>query len=100
MRYISWDWFLYVIVGFIVGGGCAYLHAYLKVKAEKLNILEKSLTVLICVTFILMWQTVIGSLQEDETRVAWLTLVFVGLPLAIMVVGLVRSFTKRRAISS
>ena len=36
MRYISWTWFLYVVIGFLLGGGAVYLWSYLKEKAVKL----------------------------------------------------------------
>lgn len=99
MRLVSWDWFYYIIVGFILGGGCAYLHAYLKVKATKLNWLELSLSILFGITFVLMWQTIIGSFYEGEPRVAWFTLIFIGLLLVAMGLGIFRSFRSRHAPS-
>lgn len=95
MRLIAWDWFLYVILGFILGGGAAYTHAYLKVKTAKFKWYELLLTVLIFITFLFMGQTFIASFYEGETRAAWLTLVFMGLPIIIMAVGVVRSFNSR-----
>lgn len=95
MRLVSWEWFYYVIVGFVLGGGCAYLHAYLKVKAKKLNWIEVSLSVVFGMTFIMMWQTIIASFSEGEPRVAWFTLIFIGLLLVAMGIGIFRSFRTR-----
>ncbi|WP_375749634.1 hypothetical protein [Vibrio sp. HN007] len=95
MRYISWDWFYYVIVGFVLGGGAAYLHAYLRVQANKFKWYETALTVIIFITVLFMAQTFIGSLYEGEERAAWLTLLFMGIPTFVMAFGVFRSYTRR-----
>ena len=97
MRLISWDWFWYVLLGFVMGGGAAYLHAYLKVKMSKLNWYELLLTVLIFIAVLFMGQTFIASFYEGENRAAWLTLVFMGLPIIVMAVAVIRSYRKRIA---
>jgi len=100
MRIISWNWFWYVIVGFILGGGVVYLWALLKEKAIKLAWYEWGLTVLGFVIFLFMGQTFIASIGEGETRAAWMSLVFLGLPIILIAVGIFRSAQSRISKSS
>ncbi|MDB1125176.1 hypothetical protein [Vibrio algarum] len=95
MRLVNYDWLYYVVVGFILGGGAAYLHAYLKVQSAKLKWYELFATVFIFITVVLMAQTVIASFNEGESRAAWLTIVFVGLPVVIITLSVTRSFLRR-----
>jgi hypothetical protein len=95
MRLISWNWFWYVLLGFLMGGGAVYLYALIKEKSARLNWYELLLTVIMFFTFMLMGQTFIASFNEGEPRVAWLTLVFMGLPIIIMAVIVVRSYRSR-----
>jgi hypothetical protein len=95
MRLVSWNWFLYVLIGFLMGGGAVYLWYVLKEKAIKLVWYELVLTVLAFVTFLFMSQTFIASFGEGEPRAAWMTVVFMGLPLIIMTVIAVRSVQAR-----
>ena len=95
MRYISWTWFLYVVIGFLLGGGAVYLWSYLKEKAVKLVWYEVVLFVLSGLAFILLGQTFIASFQEGEFQAAWMSVVFMGIPLIVMMVGAIRSLSKR-----
>lgn len=95
MRIISWNWFWYVLLGFLMGGGAVYLYALLKEKAAKFKWYEMFLTVINFIVFMLMGQTFIASLNEGEPRVAWLSLVFMGLPIIIMAVIVARSYRSR-----
>lgn len=95
MRLVSWTWFLYVLLGFLMGGGAVYLWYVLKEKAIKPVWYELVLIVLAFIIFLFMGQTIIASFGEGETRAAWMTVVFMGLPIIIMVVGAVRSIQTR-----
>lgn len=95
MRYISWTWFLYVVIGFLLGGGAVYLWSYLKEKAVKLVWYELVLFVLSGLAFILLGQTFIASFQEGEPQAAWMSVVFMGIPIVIMMVGALRSLSTR-----
>ncbi len=97
MRLVSWNWFLYVLIGFLMGGGAVYLWYVLKEKAIKLVWYELVLTVLAFITFLFMGQTFIASFAEGEPRAAWMTVVFMGLPIIIMTVVAVRSIQARLA---
>ena len=99
MRIISWIWFWYVLIGFILGGGVVYLAVLLKEKAIKFVWYEWALTVLGFVTFLFLGQTFIASLQEDQPRAAWLSLLFLGLPIFLMGIGTFRSVQARMSKS-
>lgn len=99
MRYISWTWFWYVLVGFILGGGLVYLWSYLREKAIKLVWYEILLIALSAITFIFMWQTFIASFGEGEPQAAWLSLLFMGFPIVVMCVVAFRTVTTRLAKS-
>ena len=95
MRLVSWLWFLYVLVGFLMGGGAVLIWHILKSKALKLVWYEWILLIMCFVTFMFMSQTFIASFQEFNPRAAWLSLVFMGLPILIMAVPLFRSINSR-----
>ncbi|MGQ1908965.1 hypothetical protein ACT3CE_04190 [Marinifilum sp. RC60d5] len=95
MRLITWIWFWYILVGFLMGGGAVLIWHYLKKISLKLKWFEWILLILSFVTFMFLGQTFIASFQEHEPRAAWLTLVFMGIPILIMVVLLYRSLSKR-----
>lgn len=99
MRIINWTWFWYVVIGFILGGGVVYLGVLLKEKAIKFVWYELALTVLVAVTFLFMGQTFIASFQEGQPRAAWLSLLFLGLPIILMAIGTFRSVQARMAKS-
>ncbi len=95
MRIVSWNWFWYVLLGFIMGGGALYFYTLLKEKSVKLVWHELTLTILSFATFMLLGQTFISSFNEGEPRAAWLTVVFLGLPIIIMAVIVRRSMSSR-----
>lgn len=95
MRIVSWNWFWYVLLGFIMGGGALYLYILLKEKSVKLVWHELTLTILSFATFMFLGQTFISSFNEGEPRAAWLTLVFLGLPIIILAVIVKRSINLR-----
>ena len=90
MRLVSWTWFLYVLVGFFLGGGAVYLGVFLKEKAIKLKWYEWTLIVLGFVIFVFMTQTFIASFGENQPRAAWMSLIFMGLPVILIAVGVSR----------
>lgn len=95
MRLITWIWFWYVIVGFLMGGGAVMLWQTLKKLSLKLKWYEWLMTFLCFVLFMFMGQTFIASYQEYEPQAAWLTLVFLGIPIVILSVLLYRMLAKR-----
>ncbi len=95
MRLISWTWFWYMLIGFLLGGGVVYLWSYLKDKAEKLVWYEWVLFILAGLTFVMLGQTFIASLKEGEIQAAWMSVVFLGVPIIIMMVGSMRSLLSR-----
>ena len=95
MRYISMTWFWYVVIGFLLGGGVVYLWSYLREKAVKLVWFEWVLFILAGFLFIFLGQTFIGSLGEGESQAAWMSVVFMGVPIIIMMFGAFRSLGKR-----
>lgn len=95
MRIVSWNWFWYVLLGFILGGGAQYLYSVLKEKGVKLAWYELTLTVFSFCTFLFLGQTFISSFNEGEPRAAWLTIVFLGLPIVMMAVVVNRSIRAR-----
>ena len=97
MRYISWDWFLYVLIGFVLGGGAVYLWTYLKEKAVTLKWFEWILIVLSFLIVMFLGQTFIASLQEGEPQAAWMSVLFMGLPLVVLAVVAYRSISARMA---
>ncbi|SCX95919.1 hypothetical protein [Desulfoluna spongiiphila] len=97
MRIVSWNWFWYVLLGFIMGGGAVYLVTLLKEKCVRLVWYEWLLTFLSFITFMLLGQTFIGSFNEGEPRAAWLSVVFMGLPIVIMAVVTLRSVRGRQS---
>ena len=95
MRLVNWNWFWYVLVGFIMGGGAVMIWNTLKNASLKLIWYEWILTILCFITFMFMSQTFIASFAEFEPKAAWLTLVFMGIPILVMAVVLFRSLNKR-----
>lgn len=97
MRLVSWNWFWYVLVGFIMGGGAVMIWNTLKNASLKLVWYEWILMILCFIIFMFMSQTFIASFEEYEPRAAWLTLIFMGIPIIVMAVALFRSLKKRYA---
>ena len=97
MRLISWTWFLYVLIGFVLGGCAMYLWTYLKEKAVSLKWFEWILIVLSFLTVIFLGQTFIGSIDEGEIQAAWMSVLFFGIPLIIFIVVPFRTIKARIA---
>ncbi len=97
MRLVSWTWFLYVMVGFIMGGGVSLIIYMLKQKALKLKWYECAGITFNFILFMFMMQTFIASFAEFAPRAAWLSLIFMGLPIIIISVVVYRSISKRLA---
>ena len=95
MRLVSWTWFWYVLIGFLMGGGAVYLWTLAKEKALKFVWYEWVLMVLAFLFFMFMGQTFIASFGEGEPRAAWMTLVFMGIPIIIIAVVTTRSVQSR-----
>jgi hypothetical protein len=92
---VSWQWFWYVLLGFILGGFTVYLWGFLKEKAIKLVWYEWVLVLLSFAVFLLLGQTFIASYGEGQPQAAWMSLVFMGVPIIIMMVGAFRSLRTR-----
>ncbi|NDV18406.1 hypothetical protein GO013_03105 [Pseudodesulfovibrio sp. JC047] len=95
MHLISWTWFWYVLIGFLMGGGATYLFVFLKEKSIRLKWMEWIGVVVVFLLFMFMGQTFIASFQEGVARAAWLTVVFMGLPMLVVAVLTMRSVRKR-----
>lgn len=95
MRLVSWIWFWYVLVGFIMGGGAVLIWNVLRSFKLKLVWYEWILMILIYTIFLFMAQTFIASFQEFEPKAAWFSLIFMGFPVLLLGVVLFRSIKKR-----
>lgn len=95
MRLVSWIWFWYVLVGFIMGGGAVLIWNVLR--SVKMNLVwyEWILLILSYAIFLFMAQTFIASFQEFEPKAAWFSLIFMGFPVLLLGVVLFRSIKKR-----
>jgi len=96
MRLVSWNWFWYVLMGFLMGGGAVYLRYLIRDKSLKLVWYEWGLISLAFVTFMFMGQTFIACFGEGEPRAAWMTLLFMGVPIMIMAVLTAGSVRRRQ----
>ncbi len=94
---VSWNWLWYVLVGFILGGGAVYLGVMLKEKSIKLNWYEWILVLISFVLVLFLAQTFIASIAEGEVRAAWMSVIFLGFPTAIVIVGALRLVNSRIA---
>jgi hypothetical protein len=94
---VSWIWFWYMLVGFLLGGGAVYLAMLLKAKTIKLTWYEWILVVLGFVLFLFLGQTFVASFIEGEPRAAWMTLLILGFIIVLVAVGTFRSVKTRIA---
>jgi hypothetical protein len=87
MRLASWEWFWYVVIGFLMG----------KLNAMDIKLLwyEWILCTLFMFIFMFMGQTFIASFKEFAPRAAWMTLVFMGVPTILIGAVLVGSILSR-----
>ncbi len=95
MRLVSWTWFWYVLTGFIMGGGLMCLIHWAKNNEISFKIYEWAGIILNLLIFMFMIQTFIASYQELVPRAAWLTVVFLGIPMVVIGVLTMRSVKKR-----
>ena len=95
MKLVTWIWFWYILVGFLMGGGAVLIWHYLKKASLKLVWFEWILMIVCYVLFMFMGQTFIASFQEYEPKAAWMTVAFMGIPILILAVILYRSLNKR-----
>ena len=95
MRAVSWVWFLYFLIGCISGGFLVSLRNYLKKKSVRLVWYEWILCVVGFMFYVLLVQTFIASLDEGEPRAAWMSVVFLGVPVVIIAVATFRSVQTR-----
>jgi hypothetical protein len=84
-----------VLIGFVLGGGAMYLWTYLKEKAVTLKWFEWILIVLGFITVIFLGQTFIASVDEGEIQAAWMSVLFMGLPLIVFIVVPFRTIKSR-----
>jgi hypothetical protein len=94
---VSWNWFWYTLVGFLLGGGAVYLGVLLREKNIKLTWYEWILIVLGFVIFLFLGQTFVASFIEGEPRAAWMSLLILGFLLILLAVGAFRSVKTRIA---
>jgi hypothetical protein len=97
MRLVSWEWFWYVVIGFLMGSGLVYSVTTLNAMDITLLWYEWTLGVLFLFIFMFMGQTFIASFKEFEPRAAWMTLVFMGIPNILIGAFLVQSVLSRSA---
>ena len=67
MKLISWIWFWYILVGFLMGGGAVLMWHYLKNISIKLKWFEWILSILAFITFMFMYSQM-GSWCECARR--------------------------------
>lgn len=91
MRTVSWMWFWYFLFGFISGGSVVSIWTFLKKKAITFCWYEWILSTVAFLFLILMVQTFVASLYEGEVRAAWMSIVFLGVPMLIFIVVTFRS---------
>ena len=95
MRLASWEWFWYVVIGFLMGSGLVYFVTKLNAMDIKLLWYEWILGFLFMFIFMFMGQTFIASFKEFQPRAAWMTLVFLGFPIILIGAVLVGSVLSR-----
>ena len=95
MRLVSWEWFWYVVTGFVMGGGSVFIVTKLNAMDIKLLWYEWILGGLFMLIFMFMGQTFIASFKEFKPRAAWMTLIFMGFPAILIGAVLVYSVLSR-----
>jgi len=91
MRLVSWEWFWYVLTGFVMGGVSVFIVTKLNAMGTKLLWYEWILGGLCMLIFMFMVQTFIASFKEFKPRAAWMSLVFMGVPIILIGAVLVQS---------
>lgn len=95
MRLASWEWFWYVVIGFLMGSGLVFFVTKLNAMDIKLLWYEWILGGLFMLIFMFMGQTFIASFKEFKPRAAWMTLIFMGFPAILIGAVLVYSVLSR-----
>ena len=95
MRLVSWEWFWYVVTGFVMGGGSVFIVTKLNAMDIKLLWYEWILGGLFMLIFMFMVQIFIASFKEFKPRAAWMTIVFMGFPILLIGAVLVQSVLSR-----
>ena len=95
MRLASWEWFWYVVIGFLMGSGLVYILTKLNAMDVTLFWYEWILGILFMSIFIFMGQTFIASFKEFAPRAAWMALVFMGVPNILIGAVLAQSVLSR-----
>jgi hypothetical protein len=95
MRLASWEWFWYVVAGFVMGSASVFIVTKLNAMDIDLIWYEWILGVLSMLIFMFMVQTFIASFKEFKPRAAWMTIVFMGSPILLIGAILVGSVLSR-----
>ena len=95
MRYVSWEWFWYVVTGFIMGSTSVLMVNKLNAMDITLIWYEWILGGVSLLTFMFMVQTFIASFKEFKPRAAWMTIVFMGVPIILIGTVLAQSVLSR-----
>ena len=95
MRYVSWEWFWYVLTGFIMGSVSVFIVTKLNAMDIQLLWYEWILGGLSMLIFMFMVQTFIASFNEFKARAAWMTIVFMGFPIILIGAVLAQSVLSR-----
>ena len=95
MRLASWEWFWYVVTGFVMGSASVFIVTKLNAMDIKLLWYEWILGGLFMLIFMFMVQTFIASFKEFQPRAAWMTIVFLGIPMILIGAVLVQSVLSR-----
>jgi uncharacterized membrane protein len=95
MRIISWVWFLYFLIGCLTGGFLVAFWNSLKRRSVRLVWYEWILCVVSFMFYILLLQSFIASLAEGEPQAAWMSVVFLGVPVVLIAVATLRSVQTR-----
>ncbi len=95
MRLVSWIWFWYVVTGFAMGVSLMCLVQWAKTRSVSFKVYEWAGIILNLLIFMFLVQTFIGSYEEMVPRAAWLSVVFMGIPMVIIGVLTMRSVQKR-----
>ena len=95
MRLVSWEWFWYVVTGFVMGSVSVWFVTRFSAMDIQLLWYEWILGGILMLTFMFMVQTFIASFKEFKPRAAWMTIVFMGIPIILIGIVLVQSVMSR-----
>ncbi len=95
MRTVSWMWFLYFLIGCITGGYFVSLRNRMKKKSVRFVWYEWILLFINFMLFSILVQTFIASFLEGSPQAAWMSTVFLGVPIVVLAVVTFRSVQSR-----